>query len=123
MAAFGLLALVMAAAGVYGLTSFLVAQQSRALGLRVALGATRGRIFRGVVKDAGLLLTIGATLGLAGGWAASRAFRSVVFGLTGGESWLYLAVAALVAATCLAAALLPARRASRVDPLVGLRSE
>jgi ABC-type lipoprotein release transport system permease subunit len=44
-------------------------------------------------------------------------------GLTGGESWLYLAVAALVAATCLAAALLPARRASRVDPLVGLRSE
>lgn len=123
MTMFGVLALVMAAAGVYGLTSFVVGQQTRSIGLRLAIGATTGRIFRGVLADSGRLLAIGVVIGLASGWAVSRLFASVVFGVTGGEAWLYAAVALTLAVTCLAAAIVPAWRASRVDPVFALRTE
>ena len=123
MAVFGLLALGMAAFGVYGLMSFVVAQQRRAIGVRLALGATTGRIFRGVLVESGRVLAVALALGLLGGWAASRLFTSVVFGVTGAEAWLYAAVAIVLAATAIAATLVPARRASRVDPIVALRME
>jgi putative ABC transport system permease protein len=121
MMIFGVLALAMAAAGVYGLTSFVVAQQTRAIGVRLALGATAGRIFRGVLAESGRLLAAAMALGLLGGWAASRLFASVVFGVTGGEAWLYAAVALVLGVTVVLATLLPARRASHVDPMVALR--
>ena len=123
MAVFGLLALGMAAFGVYGLMSFVVAQQRRAIGVRLALGATTGRIFRGVLLESGRLLAMALALGLLGGWAASRLFTSVVFGVTGAEVWLYAAVAILLTITAVAATLVPARRASRVDPIVALRTD
>ncbi len=123
MTVFGLIALTLAAAGVYGVTAFVVAQQSRAIGVRLALGATPGRIFRGVLGEAGRAIALALALGLSGGWAASRLVGSVVFGVTGGEVWLYVAVALVVATTAVAATLVPARRASRVDPLVALRAE
>jgi ABC-type antimicrobial peptide transport system permease subunit len=113
----------MAAAGVFGLTSFVVAQQTKAIGVRVALGATAGRIFRGVLAQSGRVLLAGLALGLVGGWAASRLLASVMFGVTGGEVWLYAVVAGTLAATALVATLLPARRAARVDPIVALRTE
>ncbi|HET9371835.1 MAG TPA: ABC transporter permease, partial [Vicinamibacterales bacterium] len=121
MALFGALALVIAALGVYGLTSFLVAQQSRPIGLRIALGATTQRIFTSVLTDTGRLLAIGVLLGLFGAWAMSRLFASVVFGVEGREGWLYATVALTLGIVCLLAAWLPARRASRVDPLIVLR--
>jgi predicted permease len=123
MSGFGVLALLMAAAGVYGLTSFVVGQQTRSIGLRLAIGATTGRIFRGVIADSGRLLAIGLLIGVMGGWAASRLFSSEVFGVTGGEPWLYAAVAATLGLTSIAAMIVPAWRASRVDPLVALRAE
>ncbi|MEX2272824.1 MAG: ABC transporter permease [Vicinamibacterales bacterium] len=123
MGLFGLLALGMAAAGVYGLMSFVVMQQRRTIGVRLALGATRGRIFRGVLANSGRLLLPAIALGLVGGWASSRLFASVVFGVTGNEVWLYAVVAGVLGATAAAATLLPAHRASRVDPLVMLRAE
>jgi predicted permease len=123
MTVFGLLALAMAAAGVYGLASFVVAQQTRAIGVRLALGATAGRIFRGVLAESGRLLGAALMIGLLGGWAASRLFASVIFGVTGGEPWLYGLVALTMAATVLVATLLPARRAARVDPIVALRAD
>jgi predicted permease len=123
MTIFGLVALAIAAVGVYGLTSFVVAQQTRAIGVRLALGATAGRIFRGVLAESGKTLAIAMTLGLLGGWAASRLFQSVVFGVTGGEVWLYAGVVLILAVTVVLATVLPARRASRVDPLVALRTD
>jgi predicted permease len=123
MAIFGALALAMGAAGVFGLTSFVVAQQTKSIGVRVALGATAGRIFRGVLAQSGRVLLAGLTLGLLGGWAVSRLLASVMFGVTGREVWLYGVVAGAIGATSLLATLLPARRASRVDPLVALRTD
>jgi len=123
MTTFGVLALVIAAAGVYGLMSFVVSQQTRAIGLRLAIGATAGRVFREVLADSGRLLIAGVVIGLAGAWAASRLFESVVFGITGNEPWLYLVVALTLTITSVLAALVPAWRASRVDPLTALRSE
>jgi hypothetical protein len=123
MSAFGLLALVMAAAGVYGLTSFLVERQTRAIGIRLAIGATAGRIFRDVLVGSGRTMLAGAALGLFGGWAVSRLLASVMFGVTGGEWWVYALVVVTLVLVGLLASLLPARRASRVDPLVALRAE
>ena len=123
MTTFGVLALVIAAAGVYGLMSFIVGQRTKAIGLRLAIGATAGRIFREVLAESGRLLAVGVAIGLVGGWAASRLFTSVVFGISGNEPRLYLVVAATLAATSVVAALIPAWRASRVDPLAALRSE
>jgi putative ABC transport system permease protein len=123
MSAFGALALLMAAAGVYGLTSFIVEQQTRAIGVRIAIGATARRIFRDVLTDIGRMILAGIALGLFGGWAASRLLSSAMFGVTGAEWWLYGLVVGTLAAVGLLASLLPARRASRVDPLVALRTE
>ena len=123
MTLFGVLALAIAALGVYGLMSFMVVRQSRSIGLRMALGATTSRIVHSVLADAGRLMAAGVGLGLFGAWATSRFFASVVFGIAGREGWLYGAVAITLAATCLLAAWLPARRAARVDPLVVLRAE
>jgi putative ABC transport system permease protein len=123
MTAFGVLALVIAAAGVYGLMSFVVGQQTRSIGLRLAIGATAGHIFRSVLAQSGRLMLLGVGGGLVGAWAASRLFTSVVFGITGNEPWLYAVVALALAATALLAAIVPAWRASRVDPLVALRND
>lgn len=123
MTTFAVLALVIAAAGVYGLMSFIVGQQRRSIGLRVAIGATAGRIFGEVLADSGRLLLIGVGVGLVGAWAAARLFDSVLYGVTGNEPWLYAVVAFTLAVTCMLAAIAPAWRASRVDPLIALRAE
>ena len=123
MTLFGVLALAIAALGVYGLMSFMVVRQSRSIGLRMALGATTSRIVRSVLADACRLIAAGVGLGMFGAWATSRLFASVVFDIAGRERWLYGSVAITLAATCLLAAWLPARRAARVDPLVVLRAE
>jgi ABC-type antimicrobial peptide transport system permease subunit len=123
MTTFALLALVIAAAGVYGLMSFIVGRQRRSIGLRVAMGATAGRIFGEVLADSGRLLLIGVAIGLAGAWVAARLFDSVVYGVTGSEPWLYAVVAFTLGVTSVLAATIPAWRASRVDPLIALRSE
>jgi putative ABC transport system permease protein len=122
MSAFGMLALAMGAAGIYGLMSFVVAQQTRSFGVRFALGATASHILRSVLADAARLLGASLAIGLFGGWVASRLFTSVIFGITGNELWIFGTVAGTLAATGLLAAWLPARRAARVDPLIALRS-
>jgi ABC-type antimicrobial peptide transport system permease subunit len=102
--------------------AFLVAQQARAIGLRMALGASPGRVLRVVLQDAVRRVLIGAAIGLAVAWAISQAFHSFVFGIRPTEPAIYLVVAAGLTLVGLSAAIVPALRASRVDPLVTLRS-
>ena len=123
MAIFGILALVIGAAGVYGVMTSLVAQRSRDFGVRLALGATSGRLTREVMGQAGRYVGAGLAAGLAAAWWASRGFASLLFAVEPGEPGIYLVVGAVLAGSGLLAAWLPARRAGRVDPVETLRAE
>lgn len=123
MSAFGLVALFIGAAGVYAVMSSLVMQQRRELGVRVALGATRRQIIAGVLRGAAVYLGVGLVIGLIAGRLLSELFASLLFEVRPGDAYVYAIVAAILATVGLLAALGPARRASRVDPLVTLRAE
>jgi len=123
MTAFGLVALFIGATGVYAVMSSLVMQQRRELGVRVALGATRRQIVAGVLRSVSGHLGLGLVAGLVAGRALSELFGSLLFGVRPGDVWVYAVVAVVLAAVGLLATLGPARRASRVDPMVTLRAE
>jgi ABC-type antimicrobial peptide transport system permease subunit len=118
---FAVLALVLAAAGVYAVLAYSVAQRTAEMGVRFALGAQLGDIVRLVLGDAMRLGAIGVTLGIAVALVAGRALQSVLFNVSAADPVAVGATAALLAAALLAAALLPARRAARVDPVVAMR--
>jgi ABC-type antimicrobial peptide transport system permease subunit len=123
MSLFGLVVLLIGAAGVYSVMASTVAQQQRELGVRVALGATRARIMRTVLGRAAVYLTIGLAVGLAAGRALSTMFASMLFDVRPGDVSTYAIVAALLLTAGLFAALRPALKAARVDPIVTLRTE
>jgi predicted permease len=123
MGVFGLVALMIGAIGIYGTMSFFVAQQVRSIGVRMALGASRGMVLRSVLQDALTLAAFGVGAGLAISWAISSALQSFVFGVQATAPRLYVAVAGFLALTATFAALRPALRAARLDPLVALRHE
>jgi predicted permease len=116
MVAFGLVVLLIGAAGVYAVMASVVAQQRRELGVRIALGATRGRIARGVLARAGLYLAAGLIAGLLAGRALSGLFASLLFAVQPTDLSIYASVAALLLTVGLVAAALPAIRAARADP-------
>ena len=120
---FGVLALVLAAIGLYGVLSYGVTQRTRELGIRIAIGATTDRILWLVLREAGWVLGLGIAVGLGSAWLLGRVISSLLFGIepTDGASTA-LAIAVLAAAGTLAA-WLPARRASRLDPLRAPRYE
>ena len=120
---FGAMALVLAAIGIYGLMSYSVEQGTRDIGVRLALGAARGSILRLVVTRGLILAGIGLALGLAGAFAASRLLARMLYGVTPTDPATYAAVAATLGAVALLACYLPARRATRVDPIIALRAE
>jgi predicted permease len=121
--AFAAIALVMAIAGVYGVMSYSVAQRTREIGIRMALGAQRSRVLRDILRGAAMLAAIGAAIGLAGAWFASRLMQSLLAGVGSHDPQAYLLVIALLAIAVLAAALIPARRAASVDPIRALKYE
>ena len=123
MAALGLLALVIGVSGVYATTASLVAQQRREIGIRMALGASAARVVRTVTGATAQVLLLGAAVGLVAGWAISGLLASVVFGISSTDVIAYAIPLALVVAGGCLAALLPARRAARIDPLIALRVE
>lgn len=123
MSLFGALAVVIGAAGVYGVMASVVAQQTRELGIRVALGATMGRIVGGVLAQAGGYLVVGLALGLPAAWWASQSIASLLFEVRPTDAGTYAVVIVVMAVTALVAAWIPARRAARVDPLISLRAE
>ena len=117
------LALTLAAVGLYGLLAYTVARSTREIGIRMALGARRGEVLGGILVRALRLLICGIAIGAPAAWAASRLVASMLYGLQGTDPVTTLLSAFLLAATALAAALLPALRAARIDPLVALRYE
>jgi ABC-type antimicrobial peptide transport system permease subunit len=122
MSAFALCAILIGAAGIYAVMASVVAQQTREIGVRVALGATPGNIRRDVLVAAARHLALGLAIGLPiGGWI-SRGFTSLFFKVAPTDASIYLVVAATLAAVGLLAAIVPARRAARVDPIVSLRA-
>ncbi len=123
---FGILAgvaLLLTAAGIYGLLAFSVARRTREIGLRMALGASRGRVIRQILQQGLGLIAIGLAAGLAGAVAVARLLASLLFHVGPADPFSYLAVAVLLLAVGLAASYLPARRAARVDPMVALRQD
>ncbi|HVA62595.1 MAG TPA: ABC transporter permease [Terriglobales bacterium] len=117
------LALLLACIGLYGLLAQEVARRTREIGIRMALGAERGHVLRLVVGLGVALALAGLGLGVAGAWALTRYLHSLLFGVTATDPVTLAAVGALLLAVALAACLAPARRATRVDPLVALRCE
>ncbi len=121
--AFAVTAILLAAAGVYGVTSYAVSQRSREIGIRMALGARPGQVMRGVLASGMALVSAGVALGLAGAFLTTRLLESLLFGVSTHDPLTYAGAIAAVAAVGLMANLVPAQRASRVDPMKILRSE
>jgi len=120
---FGVLALALACIGLYGLLAYSVARRTKEMGIRMALGAQRRRVIGMIVKGAVRLVVFGIALGLPAAWAASRWVKSMLFGLTPTDPATIAAAVAVLATAALLAAYLPARRASRVDPITALRHD
>jgi putative ABC transport system permease protein len=121
--AFAGLALLLAALGLYGVLSYGVAQRQREIGLRMALGATRGSVVRLIVSRGLALMAIGLAVGTLLAWAGSRAIATLLYGVGAGDASTFAAVVAILGAVTVAACSLPAARASRVDPMTVLRQE
>ncbi len=117
------LALVLAAVGIYGITAYSVAQRTREMGLRMALGARRGVVLSLVLREAGSLALAGLAAGLALAFAATRVMASLLFGVGTADPVTFASVAATLALVSFFAAWVPGRRATQVDPMVALRTD
>ena len=116
-------ALVLTAIGVYGLLSFSVARRTNEFGIRMALGASRGEVLKLVLKQGVTLTAIGLVVGLAAALALTRSLSSLLFVVRPTDPASFLAVSGLLLCVGLLASYLPARRATKVDPMVALRCE
>ena len=123
LAIFGLLAATLAAVGLYGVLAYLVADRTREIGIRLALGAEPLRLVRLVVEQGMWLAVLGVLIGLGGSFAAVRLLRHMLFGVSIYDPWAFVAGTALLGVVALVGCLIPARRATQVDPMVALRSE
>ena len=123
MAAFGGLALLLAGVGLYGVISYSVAQRTQEIGIRMALGASRRNVFAVVVGQGGRMAGLGIVVGLAAALVATRTMASFLYGVKPTDLLTLVAVCLLLAAVALLACYLPARRATKVDPMVALRYE
>jgi predicted permease len=120
---FGALAIVLATVGLYGVISYIVIRRRSEIGIRAALGANRRQIVGMVMHETGLLLLVGVVIGASLSLAAGRGARSLLFNLKPYDPLTLAAAIGLLAAICIVASFLPARRASKVDPMVALRYE
>jgi predicted permease len=122
-AAMGLLGLLLAVVGVYGVVSYAATQRTQELGIRMALGASPRQILALLLKQGARLVAAGLLFGLVGAWALTRAMSSMLVGVSPSDPLTYVSVAALLSFITLLACWIPARRAMRVDPMVALRYE
>jgi predicted permease len=120
-AAFGLLATLLAALGLYGVMAYAVSLRTREIGIRMALGAERRNVMLMVLRDVAVLVTLGVAVGLPGGYGLGRLVESQLFGLDARDPLTFAVATSALLLAALFAGYLPARRATRVDPLIALR--
>ena len=121
LAVFAFIALSLAAVGLYGVLAYSVTQRAHEIGIRIALGAKPRDVFRLVIGQALLLSSLGGLIGLAGSFALTRLISNLLFGIGAGDPATYIAILATLYAVVLLASYVPARRATRVDPVIALR--
>jgi putative ABC transport system permease protein len=121
--AFAAVALTLAAVGIYGVMSFVVAQRTQEIGVRMALGAPRARVLAEVLREGMSTALIGTLVGGAGVWFAGQAMKGMIYGVEAFNPIAFAIVAGALLGSALIACLVPARRAARVDPIVALRQE
>jgi len=121
VSAFAVVALVLTAAGLYGVMSYLVTQRTREIGVRMALGATRVQVVGLVIRQAGKMTLVGIVCGVVGALLVTRSMTSLLFGISAANPLVYAGVTVLLALVAMAAVAVPSTRATRVDPLIALR--
>jgi predicted permease len=120
---FGIVALLLATAGVFGVMAYSVSRRTREIGVRVALGAGSGDVLKMILRQGFRTIIIGVAIGIAGSLALTRSVQSLLFGVTPTDPLTFVGVTLLLIATALLACFIPARRATKVDPMVALRYE
>jgi putative ABC transport system permease protein len=123
LALFAGLALLLTAIGLYGVMAYSVIQRTQEIGIRIALGAQTGNVLKMVLRQGLKLTALGLALGLAAAYALTRYMQSMLFGVKPADPVTFAAIALLVIVVAIAACWIPARRATKVDPIVALRSE
>jgi predicted permease len=123
LTAFAMVAVLLAAVGVYGVMAYSVSQRTHEIGIRIALGAEPASVLRAIVGRGVSVAAVGAAAGLAVAFALTRLMRGLLYGVSPTDAWTFTAVTALLISVALVATLAPARRATRIDPLVALRTE
>jgi predicted permease len=122
-ASFAILATILAAVGLYGVLAYTVAQRTREIGVRMALGADGGDVRRMVLRQVGIMTAIGGVVGLAGAVALGRGAQSLLFEMSGNDPLVFAVAAVLLAVVAFAAGFVPAQNAARIDPMIALRYE
>jgi putative ABC transport system permease protein len=120
---FGLVGLLLASVGLYGVVSYSVGQRTREMGIRIALGAERANVVRLVIRDSMVLVAVGISLGLGAALLSTRVLSGQLYGISAIDPVTFLGIPVLLTGVALLASAIPARRATRVDPMIVLRQE